>query len=73
MSKASDRFQDEWQDPITPLEVYDPSYWQDRATRARKRARDAAANQAAALISEAADYDRLAAYAAAVQVASQTV
>lgn len=69
MPKANKHFQDERQDPITPLEAYDPVYWRERARTARQRASKATASEAAAFKREATDYERLAEYAAAVRVA----
>ncbi len=69
--KMSDHFQDEPQNPITPIEAYDPAYWRARAERLRERALDAPAREAAAFKQEAADYERLAEHAVAVLMASE--
>ncbi len=70
MPKASSQFQDGPQIPITPVEAYDPAYWRERAEQALKRALDARGEKAAAFYREAADYERLAAYAADIAIAS---
>ncbi len=60
------------ENPITPAEAYDPAYWRQCAERARKRALDAPHDEfAAALKREAADYERLAGYAAAILLADE--
>ncbi len=70
--KASILIQDDrLQDPITWVEAYDPAYWQDCAEHVRKRADGAPVSQAAAYRREAADYERLARYAAALQIADE--
>ncbi|MGY3534449.1 hypothetical protein [Bradyrhizobium embrapense] len=71
MSETSNCFQNERQDPITPMEAYDPAYWRRCATWARTKAGQAPAHRAAALAREAADYERLAAYANAVRAAGE--
>jgi hypothetical protein len=71
MTNARSHFQYERQDPITPLEAYDPTYWQNRATQARRNACGAPASLTAAFNREASDYERLAAYAAALLAASK--
>jgi len=74
MFDASDRLRDQGDGlprPISWVEAYDPAYWRYRAERARKKARDVHEGEAAALGREAADYERLAAYAAAVAIAAE--
>lgn len=54
------------QNPITWVQAYDPVYWRLRAERARKKAFDASGYEAAAFKREAADCERLAAFAAGI-------
>jgi hypothetical protein len=51
---------------ISWVEAYDPTYWQRRAAVARIKARTSTDSDAAVLLREAADYDRLARCAADV-------
>ncbi|WP_430649225.1 hypothetical protein, partial [Bradyrhizobium viridifuturi] len=71
MSRTDNCLRNQRQNPITPREAYDPVHWQQCATCARARAGDAPAHRVAALKQEAADYERLAAYARAVQAATE--
>lgn len=56
--------------PLTPSQVYDPTYWRERAAQTRRMASGAPTAKVASMMERAAlDFDRLAERAAALREA----